>query len=239
MTMPKRIVITGGATGIGKALVRRFTDDGWNVAFTYRSHDEEAKALSGETGAICYYCDVRDENSVNKACDDILRLFHHADGLINNAGIAQRSVLEDMHTSEWDDILSVNLRGAYLWSKALLPSLRETHGSILNISSIWGQTGAACESAYSAAKAGLIGLTKALAKEVAPAVRVNALAPGVIDTPMLSGYTEADLEELCSRIPLERIGKPEDIANAAAFLMSDEAAYITGQVLAVNGGMYS
>ena len=236
--MPRKIIITGGSSGIGSALVRRFTADGWITAFTYYSHEESAKALADETGAMCYYCDVREEESIRIASDDILRLFHHADGLINNAGTAQRTVLENMQSSEWDDINSVNLRGAFLWCRTLLPGLRERRGAILNISSVWGQTGAACETAYSAAKSGLFGLTKALAKEAAPYVRVNALAPGAIETPMLKGYTEKDLEKLRASIPLERLGKPEDVANAAAFLMSDDAAYITGQILSVNGGMY-
>ena len=236
--MPKRIVITGGSSGIGKALVRRFTEDGWIVAFTYLKHSEEAQALARETGALCYCCDVRDEGSVKTAAGEILRLIHHIDGLINNAGISQKNVLEDMSLGEWDDIMNVHMRGAFLWTRALMPQLREGGGAVLNISSVWGQTGASCEAAYSAAKAGLIGLTKALAKEAAPCVRVNAIAPGVIETPMLNGYTETDLEALRAGIPLSRLGQPEDIAQAAVFLMSDAASYITGQVLAVNGGLY-
>ena len=236
--MPKRIIITGGSSGIGEALVRRFTADGWIVAFTCLTHEKEARALSAETGALCCVCDVRDEKSVGDALGYFMKLIHRPDGLINNAGIAQKRVLEEMPLSEWEDMMNVHLRGAFLWSRALLPALRETGGSILNISSIWGQTGASCEVGYSAAKAGLIGLTKALAKEAAPQVRVNAIAPGVIETPMLGGYSEAELEELRGRIPLDRLGKPGDVADAAAFLMSERASYITGQVLAVNGGLY-
>ena len=236
--MPKRIVITGGSSGIGEALVRQFAKDGWIVAFTYLTHEKEARALAGETGALCYCCDVRDEASVKNTAKEILKLLHHPDGLINNAGIAQKALLEDMQAAEWDNIMGVHLRGAFLWSRALLPSLRESRGAILNISSIWGQTGASCEAAYSAAKAGLIGLTKALAREAAPDVRVNAIAPGVIETPMLKEYNEEDLEALRAEIPLGRLGKPEDVARSAAFMMSDAASYITGQVLAVNGGMY-
>ncbi len=236
--MPERIIITGGSSGIGAALVRRFAADGNIVAFTYLNHENEARSLSGETGALCFRCDVRVEKEVLETAGAMLRLMHRADALINNAGIAQRVVLEDMPLAGWDDMMAVHLRGAFLWSRALLPGLRETGGSIVNISSIWGQTGAACETAYSAAKAGLIGLTKALAKEAAPYVRVNAIAPGVIGTPMLAGFSSDDLEDLRARIPLGRIGRPEDVADAAAFLISDKAAYITGQVLAVNGGMH-
>ena len=236
--MPKKIIITGGSSGIGQTLVRRFAADGCIVAFTYRTHENDARRLAKETGALCFPCDVRDERSVTEVSGAMLRCLHHADALINNAGIAQRTVLEDMPLGEWDDMMAVHLRGAFLWSRALLPGLREAQGCIVNISSIWGQTGASCETAYSAAKAGLIGLTRALAKEAAPEVRVNAIAPGVIETPMLSGYTDDDLAALRERIPLARLGRAEDVANAAAFLVSDAAAYITGQVLAVNGGMY-
>ena len=236
--MPKRIVITGGSSGIGRTLVRRFTADGWIVAFTYLNHEQEARNLAQETGALAFRCDVRSEESVQAAAEGIQRLLHRADGLINNAGTAQRTPLEAMALSEWDDMMAVHLRGAFLWTRTLLPGLRETKGAVLNIASIWGQTGGACEAAYSAAKAGLIGLTKALAKESAPDVRVNAIAPGVIQTPMLDGFNTDELEELRGRIPLARLGTPEDVANAAAFLMSDQAAYITGEVLSMNGGLY-
>ncbi len=236
--MPKKIIITGGSSGIGEALVRRFSADGWIVAFTYLNHETEAKAIAQETGALCYRCDVRSEENVLATVGEMLRLLHHADGLINNAGIAQRSLLEQMTAAEWDDMMNTHLRGSFLWMRALLPELRTMKGAVLNISSIWGQTGAACEAAYSAAKAGLIGLTRAMAKEAAPDVRVNAIAPGVIDTPMLNGFSESELEKLRLSVPLERIGSPEDVAEAAAFLMSGAASYITGQVLAVNGGLF-
>ena len=140
---PKKIIITGGSSGIGQALVQRFVFDGWNVAFTYLTHEAEAQELARRTGALCRRCDVRDENSVEAAARDILRVFHRADGLINNAGIAQRTVLEAMTTDEWDAIMAVHLRGTFLWTRKILPGLRDTHGAVLNISSIWGQTGAA------------------------------------------------------------------------------------------------
>ena len=235
--MPKHVVITGGSSGIGATLVRRFAADGSLVAFTYHTHAEEARALASETGALAFPCDVRNEGEVQSASEAILRLFHRADVLINNAGTAQREVLEAMTLAQWDDQMAVHLRGAFLWSRALLPGLRETRGAIVNIASIWGEVGAACETAYSAAKAGLIGLTKALAKEAAPEVRVNAVAPGVIQTPMIAGFTPGELENLEHQIPLARLGTPEDVAAAAAFLASSDASYITGQVLAVNGGM--
>ncbi len=236
--MPRKIIITGGSSGIGEALVRRFASEGWIVAFTYLHHEAEAKRIADETGALCYRCDNNDPESIRMAAEKILKLLHRPDGLINNAGIAQKSLIEEMSLGEWDALMGVHLRGAFLWTKALLPELRESGGAILNIASIWGQTGASCEAAYSAAKSGLIGLTKALAKEAAPDVRVNAIAPGVIETPMLDCYTEDELDAMRSSIPLACLGKPEDVAGAASFLMSDAAAYITGQVLAVNGGLY-
>ena len=237
MTVAKRILVTGGSSGIGEAIVRRLTADENIVAFTYLTHEDRARALSRETGALCFRCDVRDEASVRETVGAARRLLHRPDALVNNAGIAQRGLLEEMDLSEWDDMMAVHLRGAFLFSRALLPDLREACGSIVQISSIWGQMGASCEAAYSTAKAGLIGLTRALAKEAAPRVRVNAVAPGVIETPMLSGFTPDELEDIRERIPLERLGRPEDVAAAVAFLISDEAAYITGQTLAVNGGM--
>ncbi len=236
--MPKRVFVTGGSSGIGEALVRRLTAEGCIVAFTYHTHGDAARALSQETGALCFPCDVRDAQSVQAAADGAMRYLHRPDALVNNAGIARRGLLEEMDPQDWDDMMAVHLRGAFLFSRALLPGLRAARGAIVNIASIWGQTGGACEAAYSAAKAGLIGLTKALAKEAAPDVRVNAVAPGVIDTPMLAGFSEEDLEALRANIPLARLGRPEDVADAVRFLISDASSYITGQVLAVNGGMY-
>ena len=236
--MPRHVIITGGSGGIGAALVRRFAADGCIVGFTYLRHEDEARALARETGALCARCDVRDEGSVSDCARQLLRFLHHADVLVNNAGIARKGLLESMSAGAWDDMMAVHLRGAFLWCRELLGSLRGTHGVILNISSVWGQTGASCEAAYSAAKAGLIGLTRALAKEAAPEVRVNAIAPGAVATSMLDAYTAEELDEFRGRIPLDRLGRPEDIAAAAAFLASEEAAYITGQVLAVNGGLY-
>ncbi len=236
--MPAHVIVTGGSSGIGEAIVRRFAADGAIVAFTYYQHEERARQIARETGALCRYCDVRLEQSVGEAARWMLRYLHRPDVLVNNAGIAQRQLLEETSSEAWDDMLAVHLRAAFLWCRALLPGLREAGGCIVNVSSIWGQTGAACEAAYSAAKAGLIGLTRALAKEAAPAVRVNAIAPGVIETPMMNGFDEAERDALRAGIPLGRFGRAEEVAEAAAFLASDRAGYITGQVLAVNGGLY-
>jgi len=234
----KQIVVTGGSRGIGAAIVRRFAQAGHMVAFTYRTGEKEAEALCAETGAVRVPCDVRDEQSVQRAAERVLSLFHRPDALINNAGAAQQGLVETMSLTEWNDQLAVHMTGAFLWSRALLPVLRGHGGSIVNVASIWGLTGASYEAAYSAAKAGLIGLTRALAREEAPAVRVNAVAPGVIRTGMLDCYTPDDLKALQAEIPLDRLGTPEDVAAAVYFLTSEDAAYITGQVLEVNGGMH-
>ncbi len=236
--MPRQIIVTGGSRGIGAAIVRRFAAQGHMVAFTWHTARDEAAALARETGALAVPCDVRSEAGVKAAADQILGLFHHPDTLVNNAGTAQKGLLETMPLNVFTDQLNVHLTGAFLWCRALLPELRRTGGCIVNIASIWGVTGGACEAAYSAAKAGLIGLSRALALEAAPYVRINAVAPGVIRTGMLDCYTEEELEALSESIPLNRLGTPDDVAAAVDFLSSPDAAYITGQVLEVNGGMH-
>ncbi len=155
-----------------------------------------------------------------------------------NAGTSLYQTLESTSCSEWQNQLDIHLTGAYLFTRALLPSLRDRKGAVVYISSVWGQAGGSGEAAYSAAKAGLIGLTKAMAKEAAPLVRFNCIAPGIIDTEMLNRFSQEEKNGLTSLVPLERLGKPEDVAKAAVFLCSEDASYITGQTLAVNGGMY-
>ena len=155
-----------------------------------------------------------------------------------NAGTSLYKTLEGTAFPEWQDQLNVHLTGAYLFTRELLPALREKKGAVVFVSSVWGQSGGSNEAAYSAAKAGLIGLMKAMAKEAAPLVRFNCVAPGIIDTEMLNHFSQEEKEGLSSLVPLERLGTPEDVAKAALFLCSDNASYITGQTLAVNGGMY-
>ena len=160
------------------------------------------------------------------------------DTLVNNAGIAQQKLFTDLTDEDWQAMIDVNLGGTFRTCRAALPEMiRQKRGTIINISSMWGQVGASCEVAYSAAKAGVIGLTKALAKEVAPSgITVNCIAPGAIRTPMLDCFTEEDLAALAEETPVGRIGTPEDVAAACVFLASDGARFITGQVLGVNGG---
>lgn len=234
----KTALITGGSRGIGAQIVRALSADGYRVAFTYLRSQKQALALEQETGAKAYCCDAREEAAVNKMAAAVLADFRHLDALVCNAGTAWSGLLQDMDTATWDDLFALHVRGAFLATRAFLPGMISRQaGSILYISSIWGQVGASCEVAYSACKAALIGLTKALAKEAGPSkVRVNCLAPGVIETDMLAEYAPAELEALQEDTPLGRLGTPQDVARAARFLCGEEAAFITGQVLGVNGG---
>lgn len=232
------ILITGGSRGIGAEMVRRFAGAGWRVAFTYFSSGEKARALAAETGALAICCDARSEKDTKMMARQVMQSFHHLDALICNAGASHTGLFQDMSAAEWDDLFALHVRGAFLAAREFLPGMISAQsGSILFISSMWGQVGASCECAYSACKAALIGLAKALAKEAGPShVRVNCIAPGVIDTDMLAGYTEADLSALAEETPLGRLGTPADVAKAALFLSGEGASFITGQVLGVNGG---
>ena len=234
----KTALVTGGSRGIGAEIVRILCKRGWQVIFTYLGSEEKALALSKETGAMAVKCDARKEEDALLLKEKAEKHFRHLDALICNAGTSYTGLLQDMTVQEWDDLFALHLRGAFLATRAFLPGMiSRQEGSIIYISSMWGQVGASCEAAYSACKAALIGLTKALAQETGPShVRVNCIAPGVIKTDMLSCYTENDLAALAEETPLGRIGTPEDVAMAAAFLLSEEASFITGQVLGVNGG---
>ena len=183
-------------------------------------------------------CDVRDPASVAEACAQATRALGHVDALVNNAGVAQQKLLTDVTDADWRDMLDTHLSGAFYLTRAVLGGMiRRGEGRIVNVSSIWGQVGASCEAPYSAAKAGLIGLTKALAKEVGPSgVTVNCVCPGVIETDMLAGLDEADLEALRQQTPLGRLGTPQDVAGLIVWLCGPQAGFVTGQIIGVNGG---
>jgi len=231
-------LITGGSRGIGAQTVRAFAASGYRTAFFYRSSESEAKKLAEETGACAICCDVADSASVNGACREAERLLSHIDILVNNAGIAQQKLFTDITDEDWQRMLNVNLSGAFYVSRAVLPGMiSRRYGRIINVGSIWGQVGASCEVHYSAAKAGLIGLTKGLAKEVAPSgVTVNCVCPGVIETDMLSSFSREDLECLAAETPVGRLGTPEDVASMILWLCDEKAGFVTGQVIGVNGG---
>lgn len=242
--MSKVALVTGASRGIGREIALELARSGISVAVNYYSSDEKAKELLDEIKNLninvqIYKADVSNEYEVYEMVHKIQSELGEIDIVVNNAGISQIGLFTDMTSSERDRMLGVNLIGAMNVSKAVLPSMiHYKHGNIINISSMWGEVGASCEVVYSAAKAGLIGFTKALAKELGPSgIRVNCVSPGVIDTDMNSELSESDMNELIKEIPLNKIGTPSDIAKAIKFLVSDKASYITGQVLSVNGGI--
>ena len=231
-------LITGGSRGIGAATVRAFAGAGYRTAFFYRRSEAAAQALAAETGAYAIRCDIRDSASVTAACAEAKRLLGHIDVLVNNAGIAQQKLFTDITDDDWRAMLDTNLSGAFYASRAVLPDMiSRRYGRIINVGSIWGQVGASCEVHYSAAKAGLIGLTKALAKEVAPSgVTVNCICPGVIETDMLSSFTPDDLAVLAEETPAGRLGTPEEIAHSILWLADSKSGFMTAQIIGINGG---
>ena len=240
----KVAVVTGGASGIGEAIVRALCRDGFSVAINYNSSEAQALALASElsvngSNVITIKADVSSSSDVNKMMNTVKEVLGSPEILINNSGIAQQKLFTDITDEDWNRMIGVNLTGVFNTCRAVLPfMIHEKKGRIINISSMWGQVGASCEVHYSAAKAGVIGLTKALAQEVAPSgITVNCVAPGAVDTKMMSSFSAEDKAALCEEIPLGRIGNAEEIAETVAFLVSDKSSYITGQVIGVNGGM--
>jgi len=234
----KTVLITGGSRGIGRAMVELLCSEGYEVAFTYNKSSAEAKELSLLTGAYAICADSLSETEVKRAVVLAREKLGRIDCLINNAGIASFSLLTDLSLDEWNSTIGVSLTGAFLYSREVIAEMvNRKCGRIVNISSMWGITGSSCEVHYSAAKAGLIGFTKALAKELGPSgITVNAIAPGVIDTEMNKALSEEDREALREETPLMKIGEPSDVAKVASFLLSDAASFITGEVLNVSGG---
>ncbi len=230
----KRVLITGASRGIGAACARVFAKSGYGVIINYNYSEEEALRLAEEIGAETIRADVSDSAQVA----DMFKAAGKVDVLVNNAGISGFYMLDAMSDDEWNRMIGVNLSGVFYCTRAVLPQmLRRKSGAIVNVSSMWGICGASCEAAYSASKAGVIGLTKALAKEVGPSgIRVNCVAPGAIDTEMNKKLGEEAIKELCEETPLGRLGSPEEVAAAILFLADDEG-FITGQVLSPNGGL--
>lgn len=239
----KTVLISGASRGIGAAAARLFAAEGYAVAVNYRADRDSAKALVREIKeaggeAFAVGADVADAAAVDAMVEEVIRRWGHIDVLIHNAGHALQGLFTDTTPDEWRRMMAVHLDGAYYLAHAVVPPMVRRHeGRILTVSSMWGQVGASCEVHYSAAKAAVIGLTKALAKEVGlSGVRVNCIAPGVISTEMNAAFTAEVLDELKEETPLYRLGTPEDVANTASFLASDSAAFITGQIIGVNGG---
>lgn len=236
----KNAVVTGAAGGIGEAVVRRLAQDGCRVwACYYRSKEKALRLYAGLSCVEPVFLDVRDFPAVEETLRSIENTSGGIDILVNNAGIAQQKLFTDLTDEDWREMTDTDLGGVFACCRAALPGMiRRKWGRIINISSMWGQSGGSCEVHYSAAKAGVIGLTKALAKETAlSGVTVNCVSPGAVDTAMMAPFSEEDRKALCEEIPMGRLGTPQEVAAAVAFLASPDASYITAQVLGVNGGI--
>ncbi len=236
-------MITGAATGIGRAAALLFAADGYNVAVHYNKSETEAQRLCGLIAAqggraLAVQADVSDAGQVSAMVRRVTEVFGRIDVLVNNAGIAQSKLFTDLTADDWDTMFDVNVKGVFHCCQAVLPGLiSRKAGCIVNVSSIWGMAGASCEVHYSAAKAAVIGLTKALAKELGPSnIRVNCVAPGVIETRMTAGLDDETKDALKDETPLGRLGTADDAAQAIRFLASEKASFITGQVISPNGG---
>lgn len=242
MDSKKIALVTGGAKGIGEAICVELAKDGYNIAINYNSSEKEAlslkEKLSTYTDIEIFRADVSDSQQVNTMFNEIEKHFGGVDILVNNAGIAQQVLFTEITDEMWQKMIGVNLTGAFNCCRRALPyMINQKNGSIVNIASMWGEVGASMEVHYSASKAGLIGLTKALAKEVGlSGITVNAVSPGVVLTDMMSQFSDEDKKILADETPVGVLGKAEDIASAVSFLVSEEARFITGQVLSVNGG---
>ncbi|MBR2448156.1 MAG: 3-oxoacyl-ACP reductase FabG [Clostridia bacterium] len=241
--MKKTAIITGSSKGIGAATAILFAQKGYNVVITYNESYESATLLARSLSANGFSVTAQKLNVANRLEAELLvkeTLYKYGsiDVLVNNAGVAFQGLITQTDEVEYDRILNTNLKGTFNCCKAVTPVMvRQQSGKIINISSMWGETGASCEVAYSASKAGVIGLTKALAKELAPSgITVNAVTPGLIETAMNTNLTVEELNDFVESIPLGRMGTADEVAQAVYFLASENADYITGQILGVNGG---
>lgn len=243
--MNKTVIITGAAKGIGRAIAKDFAYSGYNVCINYNTSEEKAKELCQELAkdgcsVIIYKADVTNRQEVDKMVDYVIGTFGNIDVLINNAGISEYKLFTDITQEDMEKMVNVNILGVFNTTQSVLRKsmLSRKDGTIINISSIWGMVGASLEVAYSTTKAAIIGMSKALAKELAPSnITVNVVAPGAISTDMISSLSKEDLEVLKEEIPLGKIGNVEDVAASVKFLASYEARYITGQVISPNGGL--
>ena len=244
--MDKKVaLITGGARGIGKNIAEKFARNGYNIVINYVSEKTDVNKLesdlsqNGKVEVLCIKCDVTDFNSCQEMVKEAVDKFGKIDVLINNAGITKDNLLMRMKEEDFDKVINVNLKGTFNMTKNVISyMMKKRSGRIVNISSVVGVSGNSGQANYAASKAGIIGFTKSVAKELASRnILANAVAPGFIETDMTDVLSESVKESIYSQIPLKKMGKPEEVANAVYFLGSDENTYITGQVLNVDGGM--
>ncbi len=234
-----RILVTGGTRGIGRAIVEAFAHRGAQVAFTYRSSVEVADGLKGEIGGLAFQCDAADFQAADQVVAGVVKAWGGVDILVNNAGITRDSLMMRMSEADWDQVIDANLKSVFNYSKAVCRTMiRQRYGRIINISSVIGRTGNAGQANYAASKAGIVGFSKSLAKELAVrGVTVNVVAPGFVETDMTDAINPKVKEKLLSTIPVRRTAVPEEIAAPVLFLASRDASYITGQILGVDGGL--
>lgn len=238
-------IITGASGGIGRAIAVALAKMKYHLVLTYNSNKEVCESLAQViwenygVQVLAMKCDVTKPEDAEKVAKTAASAFERIQVLVNNAGIAQQKLFTDITDSDWYNMINTNLSGVFFMCRQVLPyMIHEKSGRIINITSMWGETGGSCEVHYSAAKAGIIGLTKALAKEVAPSgITVNCVSPGVIMTNMMSGFSQDTLNMLTEETPVQRLGTPRDVAKAVEFLASESSSFITGEVLRVNGGI--
>lgn len=231
------VLVTGGGRGIGEAIVRTLAKK-YKVAFTYNQSEEKALSLEKELeGRVkAFKCDVSSADDVKRMAEEVRSAFGKINMLVNNAGVSMTKLFQDLSDDDWRKVLGVNLDGTFFVTREFVPDMISAgFGRIVNVSSMWGISGASMETAYSASKAGVIGLTKALAQELAPSgITVNAVAPGAIDTDMMHEYSPDEISDFASTIPLGRLGTPDEVAHAVDYLLS--ASYVTSVILSVDGG---
>ena len=239
--MNKIAVVTGGAKGIGLAITKELAFEGYTVVFTYNKSEDKAKELMNLLSSYSvdsFKCDVSISSEVQRLADYVINKYKKIDLLVNNAGVSLTKFFDETTDEDWQKVMSVNLNGTFYTSREFSKlMITQKQGKIINIASIWGQVGASMEVAYSASKAGVIGLTKALAKELAPSsITVNCISPGATDTDMMRVYDDNTIKSVIDDIPLSRLAKPEEIAKCVSYLASENANFITGQIIGINGG---
>ena len=233
-----KVIITGGSRGIGRAAVELFTKNGHQVVFFYKTNRELADELCRLTGATAIRCDVKSSEDVTSAIAKATDFLGGIDALVNNAGVSEFCFFDSITDDQWKNMIDTNLSGAfYVTREAVKHMISQKSGAIVNVGSMWGKVGASCEVHYSASKAGLRGMTMALAKELGPSgITVNCVEPGVIDTDMNARLRSDDIKDLCESTPMCRLGTPEEVARLIMFLCSSDASFITGQTIGIDGG---